>query len=465
MSNDESKNISKKIFKELENASDSNEEIKILDELKSNQIDIYKTIENIRKNIIQNYEENNISYITYILTVFEDYKDINKLFELLTEEYNECLWKNEPIINLLFESKEYKHFDSETKKYIKYLFLFEYLLLKTLSFNIEQNINISHYTSLSTLFILLNNNDNKIENVGNIRMYNITTANDPKEGRIIESILNKNNIDIKINSDDNSITLQSSYSRNIDSLTMFRFYGKKENIEATGASLILNNEYFNLLYEAPFYYQSNTKNCIENIDFINKKRNLYWVLYYNEKDNLLVFNPNESKYSADIIIDLNNLEKINNKNIEDLKSEEKIKYIIEYIFKNIFNYTEKIKNKIDKNNEYSNIKNKLYGYLFENIRFIIKHEAFFEEQELRMLVTSNYKSKEIKADRINNKLYIDYIKLFSENNNYIKEIIIGSKVENNESVAEYIRKILHEKNNDKNKLDEIKVSISEAPLR
>ncbi|MEI0496228.1 hypothetical protein R4J09_12575 [Brachyspira intermedia] len=296
-------------------------------------------------------------------------------------------------------------------------------------------------------------------------MYNITTANDPKEGRIIESILNKNNIDIKINSDDNSITLQSSYSRNIDSLTMFRFYGKKENIEATGASLILNNEYFNLLYEAPFYYQSNTKNCIENIDFINKKRNLYWVLYYNEKDNLLVFNPNESKYSADIIIDLNNLEKINNKNIEDLKSEEKIKYIIEYIFKNIFNYTEKIKNKIDKNNEYSNIKNKLYGYLFENIRFIIKHEAFFEEQELRMLVTSNYKSKEIKADRINNKLYIDYIKLFSENNNYIKEIIIGSKVENNESVAEYIRKILHEKNNDKNKLDEIKVSISEAPLR
>ena len=210
---------------------------------------------------------------------------------------------------------------------------------------------------------------------------------------------------------------------------------------------------------------SNTKNCIENIDFINKKRNLYWVLYYNEKDNLLVFNPNESKYSADIIIDLNNLEKINNKNIEDLKSEEKIKYIIEYIFKNIFNYTEKIKNKIDKNNEYSNIKNKLYGYLFENIRFIIKHEAFFEEQELRMLVTSNYKSKEIKADRINNKLYIDYIKLFSENNNYIKEIIIGSKVENNESVAEYIRKILHEKNNDKNKLDEIKVSISEAPLR
>lgn len=189
------------------------------------------------------------------------------------------------------------------------------------------------------------------------------------------------------------------------------------------------------------------------------------MLYYNEKDNLLVFNPNESKYSADIIIDLNNLEKINNKNIEDLKSEEKIKYIIEYIFKNIFNYTEKIKNIIEKNNEYSNIKNKLYGYLFENIRFIIKHEAFFEEQELRMLVTSNYKSEEIKADRKNNKLYIDYLKLFDENNNYIKEIIIGSKVENNESIAEYIRKILHEKNNDRNKLDDIKVSISEAPLR
>ena len=82
-----------------------------------------------------------------------------------------------------------------------------------------------------------------------------------------------------------------------------------------------------------------------------------------------------------------------------------------------------------------------------------------------MLVTSDYKSKEIKADKINNKLYIDYLKLFDQNTNYIKEIIIGSKVENNESLAEYIRKILHEKNTDKNKLDDIKVLISEAPLR
>ncbi|WP_157154471.1 hypothetical protein [Brachyspira murdochii] len=447
-----------------ENIYDSNEEIKILDELKSNQIDIYKIIANIKKNIVNNNEQH-ISYITHILTLFESYKDINKLFELLTEEHNECLWKNEPIINLLFESEEYKHFDFETKKYIKYLFLFEYLLLKTLSFNIEQNISISHYTSLSTLFILLNDDDNKIDNVGNIRMYNITTANDPKEGRIVESILNKNKINIKINSYDNSITLQSSYSRNIDSLTMFRFYGKKENIEATGVSLILNNEYFNLLYEAPFYYQSETKNNIEDIDLINKKRNLYWVLYYNEKDNLLIFNPNESKYSADIVIDLNNLDKLPNKNIEDLNNEEKIKYIIEAIFKNIFDYTEKIKIKIENEEKYNNIKNKLYGYLFENIRFIIKHEAFFEEQELRMLVTSNYKSKEIKSDKNSKKLYVDYIKLFDENSNYIREIIIGSKVENNESIAEYIRKILHEKNNDRNKLDDIKVSISKAPLR
>ena len=38
-------------------------------------------------------------------------------------------------------------------------------------------------------------------------------------------------------------------------------------------------------------------------------------------------------------------------------------------------------------------------------------------------------------------------------------------MENNEAAAEYIRKLLHSKNTEANKLDDIKVSISEAPLR
>lgn len=302
-----------------------------------------------------------------------------------------------------------------------------------------------------------------------MRINNITTANDPKEGKILERILNKNNIDIKIENDEKALTLQTSYSRNKDSLTMFRLYGKKENKEATGICLVLDNKYFNNLYTSPYSYEFKFKmenNKIEIDEKINEekseenKRNLYWVLYYNEKENQLIYNKEKSKYASNII-DLNDL---NNPNYKaELKEDDTKENMIKYAFAKIFYYTKEIKKEVDKN--YQNIKNQLYSYLFENIKYIIKHEAFFEEQELRMLVTNDYKSDEILIDNDKKKLYIDYMPLFDERTNYIKEIIIGSKVENNEAVAEYIRKVLHIKNTEMNKLDDIKVSISEAPLR
>ncbi|ADG71373.1 tetratricopeptide repeat protein [Brachyspira murdochii] len=416
------------------------------------------------------------NFITDIMNLLETYSNIETIFQLLIENENIILWKNEPITNLISRFEESKNFDDKLKENIKYLLLYEYLLLKLLTFDTEEennNIEISHYTSLDILQLLLNVKENTKES-GNIRINNITTANDPKEGKILESILNKNNIYIKIENDEKALTLQTSYSRNKDSLTMFRLYGKKENKEATGVCLVLDNKYFNNSYTSPYSYEFKLKienNKISINEKINKeklqenKRNLYWVLYYNEKENQIIYNKEKSKYASNII-DLNDL---NNDDYKlELKEDDKKEDMIKYAFAKIFYYTREIKKQIEnqKNNEiYKNIKSQLYSYLFENIKYIIKHEAFFEEQELRMLVTNDYKSDEILIDNDNKKLYIDYIKLFNENTNYIKEIIIGSKVENNEAVAEYIRKLLHLKNTEDNKLDDIKVSISEAPLR
>lgn len=425
------------------------------------------------------------NFITDIMNLLESYYSVEVIFQLLMKNENAILWRNEPITNLISRFDESKNFDDELKENIKYLLLYEYFLLKILTFDTEEenNIKISHYTSLDILLLLLNVKGSTKES-GNIRINNITTPNDPKEGKILERILNKNNIDIKIENDEKALTLQTSYSRNKDSLTMFRLYGKKENKEATGICLVLDNKYFNNTYTSPYSYEYESKinyemikelrssikvdenktiNDIDNeeIPFI-QKRNLYWVLYYNEKENQLIYNKEKSKYASNII-DLNDL---NNDDYKaELKEDDKKEGMIKYAFAKIFHYTKEIKKQIEENEIYKNIKSQLYSYLFENIKYIIKHEAFFEEQELRMLVTNDYKSDEILIDNDNKKLYIDYIKLFDENNNYIKEIIIGSKVENNEAVAEYIRKILHSKNTEMNKLDDIKVSISEASLR
>ncbi|WP_085168743.1 tetratricopeptide repeat protein, partial [Brachyspira hyodysenteriae] len=359
----------------------------------------YKQAINDFKIFAKNNNDASDITIIKILQEFNKYNDIDKFFKLLIIDENKELWQNEPISNLIFHFKESKKFDNELIKNIKYLILYEYFLLKILSFDTDdKNIEISHYTSLDILLILLGCKNENSDEVGNIRINNISTANDPKEGNILESIFNRNDINIKIGSDEKIVTLQTSYSRNRDSLTMFRLYGKKENKEATGICLVLDNEYFTNSYTSPFsYYDFNVSNedkeKTKKEEYTTNKRNLYWVLYYDEKLNKLVFNKEDLKYSSNII-DLNEIKKYRKKLKEDDTLEDKIKYA----FSKIFEYTRKIKEK--------KINPKLYNYLFENIKYIIKHEAFFEEQELRMLVTSDYKSKEIKADKINNKLYI-----------------------------------------------------------
>ena len=242
---------------------------------------------------------------------------------------------------------------------------------------------------------------------------------------------------------------------------MFRLYGKDKNIESTGVCLVLDESYFDddpfgdiipVKMNSQYLDLENSYIDNENKENYYNKNSLYWILYYNEDKNQLVFNPTNSKYKS-IIINLENVYKA------ELKEKEKnIEIVIKFIFKKIFEASDNI-NKIEKDK----IKNIIFSYLFENIRYLIKHEAFFEEQELRIISINNIDSKDIKRDLKKKRLYIDYCKLFDKNENYIKEIILGSKVSNVQSVAEYISKILLEKEN--NKLKSTKITVSKAPLR
>lgn len=404
---------------------------------------------------------NHIIYIVSLLFGNYKYDLIEKIFNYLVEENYNDLWENDITFNLL----KSKTRDKEILKNIKKNLLYQYLLLQSLSFNNKTlkreytyNIEIAHYTSLNTLLKLIKE-DNKI------RITNISNANDPKEGKILENILNKNKLDIKIKNDENLITLQTSFSRNKDALTMFRLYGKNENKEATGICLVIDKKYFNDNYLSPVIEvnldnqkqeekkgNENYKKAKEIIQKRLERKNLYWVIYYNEEKNQLVFNPTKSKYSS-VIIDLNTINK-NKKNIN------KIEDLINCIFHNIINSAKEI-DKI----ENKNLTDEIFSNLFENIRYIIKHEAFFEEQELRMLITTNYKNENINIEEDKKRLYINYNELFNENENFIKEIILGGKIEDKELTSDYIKQVIYNKYKDNDKMNKIKVSISHAPLR
>lgn len=409
------------------------------------------------------FNPNNNHIFNIVSLLFGNYKYdlIEKIFNYLVEENYNDLWENDITFNLL----KSKTRDKEILKNIKKNLLYQYLLLQSLSFNnktlkreFTYNIEIAHYTSLNTLLKLIKE-DNKI------RITNISNANDPKEGKILENIFNKNSLNIKIKNDENLITLQTSLSRNKDALTMFRLYGKNENKEATGICLVIDKKYFNDNYLSPVIelnldnQKQEEKKGNENYkkakEIIQKRlgiKNLYWVIYYNEEKNQLVFNPTKSKYSS-VIIDLNTINK-NKKNIN------KIEDLINCIFHNIINSAKEI-DKI----ENKNLTDEIFSNLFENIRYIIKHEAFFEEQELRMLITTNYKNENINIEEDKKRLYINYNELFNENENFIKEIILGGKIEDKELTSDYIKQIIYNKYKDNDKMNKIKVSISQAPLR
>ena len=433
----------------------------------------YKKLIDVLRNKLTEKCEFDIRFIVNLFIDIMRIVDIEDIFKLIKENYKE-LFENDTIFKLLKNKIKSKDISNKYDIFnnVKEILFYQHLLLKSLSFNINDNIEISHYTSLKLLLLLLSDTKeykNK-EDEGKIRIVNISNANDPKEGKILESIFNKNGLDIKISdNEENLITLQTSYTRNKDSLTMFRLYGKNENKEATGICLVIDKEYFNDKYFSTPVQESsiltNDKNSNENEEeqIDNLKRNLFWILYYNEKENKLIFSSEDSKYK-NIIIDLKNMKNLKNKdrfkkNKITLKNK---KEIIEYIFSNIYYYAKELDKKIkDKN-----LKNEIFSNLFENIKYLIKDEAFFEEQELRILITTNYEGREIKIDNYNKRLYINYMKLFDENDNYINEIILGSKVENAESIVEYIKKVLSNKYSKEiiNNKD-IKVSISKAPLR
>ena len=88
--------------------------------------------------------------------------------------------------------------------------------------------------------------------------------------------------------------VQTSFSRCIDSLTMFRLYGKNEDKEGTGVSLVFGKEFFDTTFqynEVPFSSTIKGDSVSNNIQNNQNKQPLYYVLYYDEKTNEIVFNP------------------------------------------------------------------------------------------------------------------------------------------------------------------------------
>ena len=357
------------------------------------------------------------------------------------------------------------------------IWCYQYILLDLLSIKNYQNIKeLSHYTSRNIFDKLINYDEEK--NKAYLRFTSISKANDPQEGEILKHLLSKNikeHISVIEKENKDYLVLQTSFIRYTDSLTMFRLYGKDKEREGTGISLVFNNSFFDIdeltttspsqslgnltnydykkgddkynkkiskKYEKPQLTYSKIYTAIKPRD---KLLPLYFMLYYDKDKNELIYNPTNSIYENKRI-KLNN---ICNKYIEYDKNNSNIINNIKFVLKNIFIIIRNLENE----------ELELAYKLLINIRYLIKHSSFFEEQELRLIQLTKNDDSDVLFDKDINRLYSNYeIPIFEEN--YLKKVIIGPKIENASSLKEVYQHLIMKNKSNKN----INIEISELPL-
>ena len=134
---------------------------------------------------------------------------------------------------------------------------------------------LAHYTSTYTSNLLLGN-DKKNSAPSLFRLNTINNVNDPSEGQLLIRKLKgvKNNNFIPLCFDENYHAFISCFTFNHDSLNQFRLYGKQDNKEASGVSLVFKKDFFqsqNFIGGISYLSVENKSKVIETISNINSE--------------------------------------------------------------------------------------------------------------------------------------------------------------------------------------------------
>ena len=395
----------------------------------------------------------NINFIVHNIIFYLDkvnYK-FNDIFENIIDKicHLDIIWEKEEYFNYIVKQ------DANNISEYKKLWILQYMMLDLLSIRKKGNIDkLCTYLSIDVFTKLYKEKKCKL------KMFSVSRVNDYREGKIINDILYKKEININYDEMENNFgvkkknisfaALQTSFTRVRDSLTMFRLYGKnskysKDNKdEGTGICLVFNKNFFDVFFKNPSTPISDKKNDVLPI---------YSVMYYDYTENKLIFNQTSSNYQTiEIKLDEENY-KWNDSN-DNLKEEEKLKNRIGYIFNKIFAIF-----KENKKEEEEKEKLKILYKLLINIQYLIKDAAFVEEQEMRILQVAEMSDNDVQYDEASKTLYKDYLNIFDRD--ALREIIIGPKVKDPISLIKKKKKDLED---DIRTPYGLKFTISKAPL-
>jgi len=306
----------------------------------------------------------------------------------------------------------------ECDKY-KEIYILSIFIISQLRINNEYEKSVAHYTTETTARELLFNKSK-------FRLNAINNSNDPREGKTLLDYLFPSK-DISSN-DTEYKAFAGCFTFNHDSLNQFRLYGKDSYQEGTGLSLIFREDFFSkrskMATEKDNETGADRLSKILGLEDESKKYTLFRCIYIDPKEQRVETLGQKERY-------------IFYREMEKETAKEEYKKYKEYIDDVINTVDEKmceLKDLIQR----SNLDQNVIELLLINLRYLIKHLAFKEEQECRIVKICNTNEE--------NRMYIEYeteifysIKGKSDDLSHINKIYFGPKATNMESFQDSLK--------------------------
>lgn len=379
-----------------------------------------------------------------------------KLFFLLGSLENSLddknnFWKNIPLESKQYEEESYQinvvKSIAELEREEFKIDLFEIFgavskVLKSLFVNNEYEGLIAHYTNLDVAKLVLTNKkgveQGKFEPLSRLRLNTINLMNDPEEGMLINKLLC---LDHRISTQDSAFI--ACFTLHHDSLNQFRLYGKEDKEEASGLSLVLDKKFFATEHNAARIYQKEIS-LDQNADNDKKSKNslsampLYRCIYFDPTSGLVkVAQREEWSFKREFKLEGRHRwydpnEDAENKWNEYISDPKKGIHYIESKVKQGLIDLSKLIDEIDLGKMHSK-EQELLAELLLPLRYLMKHMAFKEEQECRIVYVTKMENSLVNYD--GSRFYIEYEPLVME---HLEKIYLAPKAKNERTFMEYL---------------------------
>ena len=293
----------------------------------------------------------------------------------------------------------------------------------------ENPLKVAHYTRPSIARVLIAGEEDK---ASSLRLNTVKNTNDPTEGKVLYGYLHKSCglpsgvLDVEQESDSQALAaFISCFTFNHDSLNQFRLYGKEGGLEASGVSLVFEKRFFSaadpfaIMTAAPEREAFTTNNTMEDsrpeqADKTTQKKldklPLYRCIYLDPQSGYVSIAHRdkvtfyaEAWYGKKMAAHQDICEEAERR---WKKYQTEIDRLTKKVKNDLSTLTKTIK-AVAKDAENDVLQTLVF--ILQPLRYLVKHAAFQEEQECRMVYIGDLPEDErIHTEWENIQMYLEY---------------------------------------------------------